>query len=230
MGLLETRRIPPDTCTTAKVSIRWASPADLGQVVTVHTAAFPGFFLTALGPEFLRAYYRAVLDFDAGLLLVAEVDGRVAGFASGFGEPQRFYGGLRRSPVRFAPALAMAIMRRPWLIGRIATRIGAVVLHGRGSRPAPTSAGACELSSLAVDPAVRRCGLGRQLVAAFVATARARGLTAVWLTTDARGNDPVNTFYASLGFCLVNGATAAEPRPMNEYQLSLSEGGLPAAA
>lgn len=43
----------------------------LGSVVAIHKEAFEGFFLTRMGPRFLRAYYQAVLDFEASISLVA---------------------------------------------------------------------------------------------------------------------------------------------------------------
>lgn len=207
------------------VLVRQAAAADLEQIVAVHAAAFPEFFLTSLGPAFLRAYYRAVLDFDAGCVLVAELGGRVAGFVAGFAEPCRFYAVFRRRPLTFASAILAGLLRRPWLIGHIVGRVGSVLHRGRDVRQHPAADTACELSSLAVDPRARRRGIGRRLVAAFVAEARGRGLDVVRLTTDARGNDPVNAFYAGLGFQLASRCTGSS-RPMNEYELPLWNGGL----
>lgn len=225
MQPLETCQIPTPPHATAGVSVRRAVPADLDRVVAVHVAAFPGFFLTALGPAFLRAYYRAVLDFDAGCLLVAELDGRVVGFVAGFADPRRFYGIFRRRPLPFAAAVAAGLLRRPWLLGRILGRARSILHRGSGSRPEPTAA-ACELSSLAVDPLARRRGVGQRLVAAFAAAARERGLDVVRLTTDARDNEPVNAFYAGLGFRLSASIVAAGRRAMNEYELPLWSGSL----
>lgn len=208
------------------VLVRPAALADLERIVAVHTAAFPGFFLTSLGPVFLRAYYRAVLDFDAGCLIVAESEGRVAGFVAGFSDPRRFYAGFRRRPLAFALAILAGLLRRPWLGGQIIGRVGSVLRRGRNHRQQPMADTTCELSSLAVDPQARRRGIGQKLVAAFVAEASHRGLEVVRLTTDARDNDPVNTFYATFGFRLVSGGAPADARPMNEYELPLWTRGL----
>jgi len=207
------------------IDLRQATWADLDGIVAAHTAAFPGFFLTELGAGFLRTYYRAVLDFDGGLMLVADMDGRVAGFVAGFADPRRFYAVFRRQPLTFAPAIVAGLLRRPWLVGRIVARIGSVLHRGRDQRDDRRAGNACELSSLAVDPRARRRGIGRKLVVAFVAEARERGLDVVRLTTDACGNDQVNAFYANLGFQLVSRDGAAT-RPMNEYELALRTGDL----
>jgi ribosomal protein S18 acetylase RimI-like enzyme len=224
MDIHQTTQAPADRETA--VVVRQAVSADLERIVTLHVAAFPGFFLTELGPGFLRAYYRAVLRFDGGFMLVAEMDGRVAGFAAGFADPRRFYAGFRRRPLSFALALLVGLLRRPWLVGRILSRVRSVVARGRATHVGPASGGDCELSSLAVDPSARRRGIGQRLVAAFVAEARGKGLDVVRLTTDARENDPVNAFYASLGFRIASHGNAGEARPMNEYELPLWHGSL----
>ena len=207
------------------ISIRRAAPHDVRSVVTVHAAAFPEFFLTRLGPAFLRAYYRAVLEFDAGWLLVADRDGRTIGFVAGFADPDRFYAGLKRRSWRFAAPLALGLLQRPWLIAPIVTRVAAVVRRGRQPAPARPGVANCELSSLAVHPAARQQGIGGRLVAAFVEAARAHAAAGIRLTTDARDNDAVNAFYARSGFRLVRHLAADGARPMNEYEFPLRAAG-----
>ncbi len=226
MRPLESPRLSWHACTTAEPSVRPARPADLERVVAVHTAAFPKFFLTSLGPAFLRRYYRTVLEFDGGCLMVAELEGRVAGFVAGFAEPRRFYGVFRSRPLSFAAAVAVGLLRRPWLFGHILGRTRSVFHRSQGRHPQKAPVAECELSSLAVDPFARRRGIGQQLVAAFVAAARERGLDVVRLKTDARDNDPANAFYAGLGFRISASVVAAGRRPMNEYELSLRPGSL----
>ena len=40
---------------------RYAQAADLDAIIAIHTRALPDFFLTNMGPRFLRAYYTTVL-------------------------------------------------------------------------------------------------------------------------------------------------------------------------
>lgn len=63
------------------------------------------------------------------------------------------------------------------------------------SRAAP---GEEELLLLAVDPAVRRQGMGSALLECFLNDARARGAEAVFL--EMRENNPAAAFYCRLGF------------------------------
>lgn len=60
-------------------------------------------------------------------------------------------------------------------------------------------AGEAELLTLAVAPESRRKGLGRRLMAAFEAEARARGAEAAFLEV-AVGNAPARALYAALGW------------------------------
>lgn len=210
---------------SAAVSIRRAVPPDVGAVVAVHAAAFPDFFLTRLGPAFLRAYYRAVLECDAGWLLIANRDGQTIGFVAGFADPDRFYAGLKRRPWRFAVPLALGLLQRPWLIARIVTRVAAVVRRGRPSPSARPGAASCEMSSLAVHPTAQQQGIGGMLVAAFIESARGVDAACIRLTTDARDNDAVNAFYARSGFRLVCHRAGGGVRPMNEYEFPLRAAG-----
>ncbi|NBZ88546.1 GNAT family N-acetyltransferase [Rhodobacteraceae bacterium CYK-10] len=60
-------------------------------------------------------------------------------------------------------------------------------------------AGEAELLTLAVDPGARRQGIGRALVAGFLAEARARGAESAFLEV-AEGNAPARALYEGQGF------------------------------
>ena len=59
-----------------------------------------------------------------------------------------------------------------------------------------------EVLTLAVDPVVRRQGLGRALLEQALATARQRGASALFLEV-ASGNGPGRALYAAAGFAAV---------------------------
>lgn len=207
------------------VEIRAATRGDVEAISAVHEAAFPGFFMTLLGRAFLRAYYRGVLEFDAGELLVAEQDGRPVGFAAGFVDPDRFYRRMAARGWRFVPPLATGLARRPWLLGRVLRRGRSVGMRGRSRPSRPADVSGCELASLAVLPTARGRGIGRRLVAAFLEAARRRRADRVRLTTDARHNDAVNRFYLGSGFRLSARLQPDGTRPMNEYEYPLRAAG-----
>lgn len=199
----------------SKIIIRRAEPPDLSAVAQVHMAAFRGFFLAELGPRFLRAYYRTVLEYQGGHLLVAESDGHVAGFVAGFIDPVQFYRQMSERKWRFAPSIVFSVLRNPRLLGSV------LVGTRRVASPQPPDhwprETACELSSVAVDPRMGGQGVGGQLVSRFVDTAVNCGAEWVYLTTDAVDNETVNAFYTKCGFLLTKTLAHTEKRPMNVY-------------
>ena len=88
--------------------IRPMQAADVDQVVAVHMEAFPGFFLTCLGPAFLREFYAAVAGDPSGLAYVHEQSGRISKiFFSGISSATRS-SSLTLYPGRSIPELTRA--------------------------------------------------------------------------------------------------------------------------
>jgi ribosomal protein S18 acetylase RimI-like enzyme len=201
------------------VTTRPAAAADLGPIARLHTLAFRGFFLTKMGLPFLIRYYRTVLEYEGGLLLVAEASGSIAGFVAGFSRPAAFYRLLRRRAFSLAVAMAPALLRHPPLIPRAI----ADFKRTGGNRPKDDECWA-ELSSVAVNPAVSGQGIGHTLVKAFVRAAAKRGAAAVRLTTDAVNNEAVNRFYRQLGFELTGTFEATPGRYLNELRITAPAG------
>lgn len=184
--------------------------ADVGAVTAIHLAAFPGFFLSFLGPRFLRELYRALVADEENISFVA-VDGeRIIGFVAGTASGGFYRRAARQRWLRFAAASVGAVVRKPVIVRRLFRALYAP--------PATSSPGAL-LMSLAVDPNAQRSGAGKRLTRAFVDGAKQRGATAVVLTTDKIANDAVNAFYLSQGFTLAAGHVTPEGRAMNEYIL-----------
>lgn len=204
----------------SSVLVRRACEKDLAAIAEVHIAAFPGFVLTRLGAGFLRGYYRAVLDYDAGILLVAVAEDRVIGFAAGFCHPEGFLKHLKRRTLALAPQIALGILRSPGILS-IVFQNARGVFSGRGVGP-QHNPGETELCSLGVLPSRQGMGVGRQLSTAFIEAARADGASGVYLYTDAVGNHPVNAFYQSVGFTVRTTYTASGGRLRHEYYLPLT--------
>ena len=209
-----------EAVSSPNVVIRDACAIDLPDIVKVHLAAFsPQFTLSAMGPAFLRRYYDQILRFDEGILLVAEIDGRIVGFASGFLNPRRFYATLMRHKWQFViPAIA-AIPGHLYLLWRLWHLVHRVLFPFE--RLAGATADFCELSSIAVQPDRSCRGVGKLLVSAFVRLSRHHGATTVSLTTDAKDNEAVNAFYKRLGFSMRRCFTPEGGREMNEYLLDM---------
>jgi ribosomal protein S18 acetylase RimI-like enzyme len=198
------------------ITIRPMTVQDVRDVARVHIEAFPGFFLTFLGAGFLRELYRGIVKDPAGIAFVAETDGVCAGFVAGSTEPAGFYKRLiKRRIVPFAWHAGWAFLRKPTAAPRL------LRAFTRSAEAPPADTRRAELMSLAVLPGNQGTGLGARLVEAFVATARERHASAVYLTTDAANNNAVNTFYQRLGFTPSRTFTTPESRQMNEYELRL---------
>jgi ribosomal protein S18 acetylase RimI-like enzyme len=179
-----------------KVIVRPARAGDLEAIVEVHVRAFRGFFLTALGRRFLRELYRGFLTSLDGRLLVAEVDGSIAGFAAGTLAPARFFRTLLLSRwFAFGWAASGAIIQRPQSV--LPPLLAAVRYRGE-SPPQLTAAGL--LSAIAVEPRLSGMGIGGMLLTAYCEEASRRGLRFVYLTTDRDDNESSNRFYLRHGF------------------------------
>lgn len=182
---------------------------DLARVVAIHRAAFPNFFLSFLGPRFLRVFYGFIAG--EGIAIVALTDGQLAGFVAGVANPRLFYRRLmKRRFARLVLAIVPIVLRHPSTLARVSRRA-----RQRTSAGNHEPAGA-ELMSLAVDPGQEHRGIGRALVAAFAGHLAASGERCLWLTTDAADNDRVIRFYESQGFLRSREFVTAEGRPMVE--------------
>lgn len=101
-------------------SLRSLRVEDLDAVIQIHNCSFPGFFLTFLGPGFLRLLYRNIAADPEGILLVAEVDNTLAGFVAGVTHQNGFYRRLiQRQKWAFAWAAGGAVARRPSILTRL---------------------------------------------------------------------------------------------------------------
>jgi GNAT superfamily N-acetyltransferase len=174
-------------------NVRSAVAGDLPDVVRVHRIAFKGFFLDRMGPRFLRAYYEAIVEYDAAIFLVSIDDAdELDGFAVGFRDPDAFYDHFRSRRLRLLPIIALALLRRPRLFVEIARNTGRVAAAGKGAGRV------VELSSIATSRL--GTGIGSRLLQAFCDRSRGLGASEVTLTTDRDDNVPVVNFYLRHGF------------------------------
>ena len=191
--------------------IRLADHVDISSVVETHMATFPGFFLTSLGPRFLRLFYGGLVDSPLGILIVAEVDAHAVGFVGGTINESEFFAWLKTSRRRqFVQEAALASLRNPSSMRRLWRA-------RRREAEAASSTYDAVLLTIGVNPRGKRAGIGRALVEAFGRELAMRGGNGFCLTTDAHGNVGVNTFYLGLGMRHVRTYATAEGRIMNEY-------------
>ena len=197
------------------LSLRQMTNNDIPVVVDVHRQGFTGFFLTFLGPTFLREFYTAALFDPSGINFVVERQDGVIGFIVGTEQPAGFYRRLLRQRWwRFGVASIPSLLRRPAILPRL--------LRAFAAPSAATQIAKCgTLMSIAVLPNTQSSGVGKMLVQAFLQEATRRGLHQVDLTTDRDHNESANHFYRKLGFVCVRSFVTPEGRAMNEYVIDL---------
>jgi GNAT superfamily N-acetyltransferase len=189
------------------------------QVVDVHMQAFPDFFLTFLGPRFLREFYASFSYEPTGIGFVAEDNegGGIVGVVVGPLVPQGYF---KRLLIKrwwaFCLASIGAVLKRPAVVKRL---FRALFYRGE-SPPGPQRS---LLSSIAVSPKVQGRGIGQALVERWVEEVKRRGHIGCYLTTDANDNDKINNFYQKLGWKIESTYTTPEGRVMNRYILDLPE-------
>lgn len=192
------------------------SDQDVGTLARLHRVAFPEFFLSELGCQFLVQFYRGFLRDPSAVTVVAKSpEGRLLGGVVGTTEPARFFRNLVR---RQWPGFALASLRMVVVDPSAMPRLIRAVRY-RGS---PGVAPGALLSSVCVDPMVQGDGIGGQLVSEWTALAAQRGAVSAHLSTDAKHNDDVNRFYRNQGWQQSYCYRTCEGRSMNQYSKLLA--------
>ena len=190
----------------------------IDDIVKVHINAFPDFFLTFLGPKFLREFYKSFIVDDAGMGFVALEDGEVLGAVVGPLMPDGYFKRLlKRRWWAFCLASVSAIIKKPTVVKKL---FRAVFYRGEAPDQGPKRS---LLSSIAVAPVAQGRGVGQKLVQAWLNEARSRGSLGCFLTTDVAENDAVNNFYRKLGWKVESTYNTPEGREMNRYVYDFEE-------
>ena len=200
------------------IRITRARLCECNDLVRLHLSAFKGFFLTCLGPRFLRLVYSDFIVNTSGFALVAKRSGHIVGFVVGTSQPSEFFRTVLLSRWwRYGLAALEGIRRAPF---GVIERCFSAVLY-RGEEPGAVSARPALLSSLAVDPNFTGGRIGSALVSAFVAEAVRANCDSVYLVTDHDANERVNRFYLSCGFTLLDRISRRSGRVMNRWLMLL---------
>jgi ribosomal protein S18 acetylase RimI-like enzyme len=175
---------------------RLAGNEDITQVARIHLIAFPNFFLTSLGFNFLYTMYRVFLCNPANIFMVFEKDGAIHGFAVGL---MGTAGSDLKVAIRFLPELCFALIPvfffHPLVISkRIINRIVST------SSSLNISDSEVMLRSIAVLPESRGHGIAEILIKNFEVQAVTAGAVRAVLTTDANENERALAFYFKNGF------------------------------
>lgn len=177
------------------IAIQKATINDIDAVVSIHEAAFPDFFLTTLGPNFLNLFYTSVMNHKEGILLVCENDERVIGFCAGTMLSFGFNSKLIKANLWAYMMESLKIMfTRPMSLIHLMKNMSKEESNqGDDGQYA-------ELLSIGVDPTVQRSGSGTAMLKTLEEEVKARGGKKLSLTTDFSDNEKAIGFYKSLGY------------------------------
>ncbi len=192
--------------------LKKADKKTLQAIAALHTRAFPGFFLTRLGPGFLRTLYNGYMeDKDSGII-VAEEKEEIIGFIAFSKDYPRFFKSLiKHHLMAFGFCSIGAAIRHPSFVRRL---FGAF----KKSDSVVKNERYVELASICVDPSAEKRGIGTSLIDYLKGIVDFSTYAYINLETDTDNNDSANRFYQKNGFKLSRQYTTGEGRRMNEYR------------
>jgi ribosomal protein S18 acetylase RimI-like enzyme len=218
---VQRRTAPPRKPSLASLGVRPMETGDIREVVDLHRAALPDWFIATAGRRFLEMFYAEALK-TGEIAYVAVQDGLVAGFVMGSVRPLAFSRSLLRSrglDLLLAGAAATLGSLRSW--PRIAgSALKPFLREETGQSHAAT------MMFIAVSPWAESAGIARRLVDAFIREADRRGAGRVMLTTRLLDNERANRFYRRLGFRVVAERRRLDRQWVRDYQVDLGGGTL----
>lgn len=174
-----------------------------------------------LGKNFLKAYYRILLDEVSSVVLcVEDTEGRIIGLVSGTLAADKHMTALKRNRVRLAIAAFPSLIRNPKLLGSMKARQqsgsadedsgGYVVLTGAREE------------FWAWHPAARSAGGAIELHRTWLSVMRLLGITSVRLEVD-RVNDKVEKIHRLMGAQVIKEFSTPDGRQrlIMEYRLDI---------
>ena len=178
--------------------IRNAEIEDLNEIIDVHMTSFGGFFLTKLGPLFLRELYGCFIYKESGIMrVVTDEEGKVVGFSAGTTTPEKFFFELKKEKgINFFLCSIPGLLKNPALV--IKKIWGAVFYNGDTTTSLESSA---LLSSIAVKPEMSGQSIGKKLIVDFESQIIKKSMCRnIYLITDKYGNNKVISFYKNLNY------------------------------
>ncbi|NLE57010.1 MAG: GNAT family N-acetyltransferase [Planctomycetes bacterium] len=197
-------------------------PSVVSGAARLHARCFPGYFLTHLGPTFLRRFYAEFCHYSYGLVARRVTDGKIVGLVAGWTSSRlhcrRFY---RRNLPLLLPLVLYRFVIDPVIRRQVGTRMWHVKCALTSALPVmrrrkpqvvtgkePDQLSRAGLLSIAVDPDYQGTGLAGELMREFEDLLRAAGHQAVRLSVFAE-NERAIAFYRKSGWELVRSSTSS---------------------
>jgi GNAT superfamily N-acetyltransferase len=196
---------------SGKVEIIEILEYHINQVVEIHIKAFPGFFLSELGNDVLRVFYKSLLQDKKTIFYGVKNEGALVGFFVVSLEPTGLYSRLFFKNIsRFILPLFFSFSKNFSLLKRMMTSASS------SSKLEVSTMYSASLLSICVSPAHVGKGIGKILLTTLENELRLRKRNGYYLTTDAYNNYSTNQFYLNFGFKLY-GSYSQGKRIMNIY-------------
>lgn len=177
------------------MNIRKATTSDVDKIVKIHCDAFKGFFLTSLGPKFLKFYYACFINSIETITLVAEEDGIIYGFSASTKVCKGFNTRLIKNNLfSFGILTLKMLFTTPHSLLRLVKNLT------KKGESVDDNEDYAELYSIGVSKALQGKSVGKKLLAASEQTMKDEGVERISLTTDYENNDKAVGFYQSMGY------------------------------
>lgn len=167
----------------------------LDEIVEIHLKAFPNFFLTSLGSEFLLLFYSCLLKDKNTLAWAIKKDNNIIGFffATKYAKGV-YFRMIKKSFLRFIIVLFLRILRNPSLLSRFL-----ISAKSSNNHVIPVDCYAT-LLSICVNPEDSGRGYGKLLLGKLEEEFILSNILSYYLTTDSFNNNSTNLFYENNKF------------------------------
>lgn len=177
------------------MKIRKANVSDVDNIVEIHLDAFKDFFLTSLGPAFLKFYYTCFINKSETVTIVAEEDGIIYGFSASTMVCKGFNSRLIKNNLYSFGILSLKMLfTTPTSLLRLVKNLSK---KGEGVEDNEDYA---ELYSIGVSKVAQGMGIGKKLLSATEVVMKQEGVKRISLTTDYEHNEQAVGFYHSMGY------------------------------
>lgn len=198
-----------------EISLRKLNVNDVEDMAVIHFHSFKGFFLTSLGQNFLKVFYKEVLKHKDGIGIGAfDEQEKMLGFAVGAQQNRGFYKKIIKSN-----GFGLAWVAFPELVKDPAKIIRLVRnLMSKGDQDYNNSP---ILLSICVKRSQEAKGIGRKLLSEFENVLKELAYNSLILFTDTHNNNYPNQFYQNNNYILVKSFLQGK-REMNLYYKKLN--------
>ena len=103
----------------SEIKFRLAKPSDAMQIAEVHYHVRDEYgegFFAHVNKDFLKQYYKIILNDPYQIVVCAELDHKIIGFSSGSLDVSQEFKGFRKHKWRFVWPLFMTALRRPSIV------------------------------------------------------------------------------------------------------------------